>query len=234
MKLHKAFTFALSLAGLCAVFAGDAPHNAIAAQVSKVSDAAAVAEVRKSFTIGGKPIPPEIFRDFGDGDIADSGAIWITVDAAAAIGSNLYFDDVKRTGSYVSQTKRGPNNVIQETTDYTFYGTTQNGLIVVIASYNSGGTGIFYTLHLVDVAAARGIDLDGKRYRRIDLSNVRSVILGDRWEGNRRSWATKSTSSPAEKGRPTVARNRRRRSRQHDPERAARRPGVMASVRTAQ
>jgi hypothetical protein len=31
-------------------------------------------------------IPPEIFRDFGDGDSADSASIWVTVDVKAAIG----------------------------------------------------------------------------------------------------------------------------------------------------
>jgi hypothetical protein len=35
-------------------------------------------EVRKTFTVGGKRIPTEIFRDFGDGDLADSGSIWVT------------------------------------------------------------------------------------------------------------------------------------------------------------
>jgi hypothetical protein len=150
---------------------------------SQAAATAAVAEVRKSFTIHGKPIPPEILRDMGDGDIADSGSIWIAVDAAAAIGSNLYFDDIKQDGSYVTQTKRGPNNVVLEQTSYSFWGTTQNGLIVLITDFNSGGTGVFYTLHLVDVAAARGFDLDGKLYWRVDLTTVRSVILGDRWEG---------------------------------------------------
>lgn len=182
MRTFRRIFLATFVALLCCC-GSRAPSLAQAAAAVSASDAAAVAEVRKSFTIGGKPIPPEIFRDFGDGDIADSGAIWITVDAAAAIGSNLYFDEIKQNGGTVSQTKRGPNNVVQETTDYSFYGTTQNGLMVVIASYNSGGTGIFYTLHIVDVAAARGLDLDGKPYRRIDLTNVRSVILGDRWEG---------------------------------------------------
>ena len=56
-------------------------------------------------------------------------------------------------------------------------------MIVVIASYSGGGSGIFYTLHFVDVAAARGYDIEGKVYQRINLTNVRSVILGDRWEG---------------------------------------------------
>jgi hypothetical protein len=33
--------------------------------------AALIAEVRRAFTLNGKQIPPEIFRDFGDGDLAD-------------------------------------------------------------------------------------------------------------------------------------------------------------------
>jgi len=60
------------------------------------TSASLIAEVRRTFTVGGKPIPPEIFRDFGDGDLADSGSIWVTVDVNAASGSNLYFDDVKQ------------------------------------------------------------------------------------------------------------------------------------------
>jgi hypothetical protein len=37
------------------------------------STASLIAEVRRTFTIDGKPIPPEIFRDFGDGDLAIPG-----------------------------------------------------------------------------------------------------------------------------------------------------------------
>jgi hypothetical protein len=60
----------------------DAPRMANAADQpgssAASSSAALLAEVRKSFTVKGQPIPPEIFRDFGDGDLADSGAIWVT------------------------------------------------------------------------------------------------------------------------------------------------------------
>src|SRR5581483_1343573 len=35
-----------------------------------------------------------------------------------------------------------------------------------------------------DVAAATAFDDDGKRYQRINLTVLRSVILGDRWEGD--------------------------------------------------
>jgi hypothetical protein len=39
--------------------------------------AALVPEVHRAFTLNGNQIPPEIFRDFGDGDLADSGTIWV-------------------------------------------------------------------------------------------------------------------------------------------------------------
>jgi hypothetical protein len=57
--------------------------------------------VRKSFTIGGKPIPPEIFADFGDAMSADNWPIVVTIDANAAIDSNRYFDPIKTNGQWV-------------------------------------------------------------------------------------------------------------------------------------
>lgn len=54
---------------------------------------------------------------------------------------------------------------------------------MVVASYNGGGSGTFHTLHILDVAAATAFDNDGKRYPRVNLTNIRSVALGDRWEG---------------------------------------------------
>jgi hypothetical protein len=168
---------ALATLWLIAPAAADpAPQNAAAA-------AALVAEVKRAFTLNGKPIPPEILRDMGDGDIADSGSIWVTVDAAAAIGSNLYYDDIKQEHGWVTQKKANPSINGFEVSDYHFEGATNNGLLVLIASYNGGGSGTFYTLHILDVAAARAFDSEGKIYQRINLTAVRSLILGDRWDG---------------------------------------------------
>jgi hypothetical protein len=136
-------------------------------------------EVRHSFTLNGKPIPPEIFRDFGDGDLADSGSIWVTVDVKAAIGSNLYFDDIKQNGSWINQKKATSN----EETGYTHFGTTENRLLVVLSAFSGGGSGNFIFLHILDVAAAPAFDFDGKIYERINLTNLRSIPLGDRWDG---------------------------------------------------
>jgi len=54
----------------------------------------------------------------------------------------------------------------------------------VLTSWSGGGTGVFYTLHIVDAAWANAFDEDGARYRRLVLTPVRSVILGDRWQGD--------------------------------------------------
>jgi hypothetical protein len=148
------------------------------------STPAMLAEVRHTFTLHGQPIPPEIFRDFGDGNIADSGSIWVTVDIEAATGSNLYFDTIKKEHGWVSQAKTNQSPNGSEETAYKYVGATGNGLLVAIASYNGGGSGNFYALHILDLAAGQGFDSDGKIYRRINLTVVRSVILGDRWNGD--------------------------------------------------
>ena len=93
------------------------------------STASLIAEVRRTFTIDGKPIPPEIFRDFGDGDLADSGPIWVTVDVKASIGSNLYFDDIKQDGRWINQRKTNSKGEMLEETGYAYYGATQNSLL---------------------------------------------------------------------------------------------------------
>ena len=64
-------------------------------------------EVRKSFTIGGKPIPSEIFADFGDAMLSDSRPIVVAIDANAAIDSNRYADPIKTNGGWVEQMKPG-------------------------------------------------------------------------------------------------------------------------------
>jgi hypothetical protein len=124
-------SFAALLLGICCGTPSLAKRDIPAAQPDAAT-AALVAEVRRSFTVHGKPIPPEIFRDFGDGDMADSGRIWVTVDVAAATGSNLYYDPIKQDGGFVAQTKTDPQTNAWEPTSYDFIGSTDNGLLVVV------------------------------------------------------------------------------------------------------
>jgi hypothetical protein len=191
-----------------------AKRAAVQASQPDAATAAIVVEVRRSFTVHGKPIPPEIFRDFGDGDMADSGSIWVTVDVAAATGSNLYYDPIKQDGRFVAQTKTDPKTNTWERTSYDFIGSTDNGLLVVVAGYSGGGSGEFMTLHILDLAAVRAFkDGDGKTadtHWRVNLTVVRSVALGDRWDGGidikkNAIVVTTAHSGPADdKGRPPL------------------------------
>ena len=142
-------------------------------------------EVRKSFTIGGKPIPPEIFADFGDAMMSDSRPIVVTIDANAAIDSNRYADPIKTNGRWVEQVKPGSGSFNgPETMSYEYRGVTSNGLLVVLTAYSGGGSGTFTYLHILDAASNRAFDEDGSSYSRLDLTLERTYILGDRWEGD--------------------------------------------------
>jgi hypothetical protein len=142
-------------------------------------------EVRKSFTIGDKPIPPEIFADFGDAMMSDNRPIVVTIDANSAIESNRYADLIKTNGLWVEQVKPGSGSFNgPETMSYEYRGATANGLLVFLAAYSGGGSGTFYYLHILDAASVRAFDEDGSTYSRLNLTLVRTYILGDRWQGD--------------------------------------------------
>lgn len=170
----------LAFGALATLAAARAPS--IAAEASEA--AGLIAEVRKSFTLRGKPIPPEIFRDFGDGNLADSGSIWTSVDLDAAVGSNQYFDAIRQNGAWVTQGRAAAKGNEAEETAYRYIGVTKSGLLVVVATYNGGGSGVFTNLHLLDLAPTRAFDDEGKITTRITLTNLRSAALGDRWDGD--------------------------------------------------
>ncbi len=142
-------------------------------------------EARKTFTVGGKPIPPEIFADFGDAMLSDSRPIVVTIDADAAIDSNRYADPIIANGRWIEQAKPGSGSFNgPETTAYQFLGATASGLLVVLATYSGGGSGTFTYLHLLDAASVRAFEEDGSTYSRLNLTLIRTLILGDRWQGN--------------------------------------------------
>ena len=168
MEPNSRLLSALVAIGLIAGASSLADAAAQEAVPAAASTPALLAEVRHTFTLHRKPISPEIFRDFGDGNIAILGSIWVTVDIEAATGSNLYFDTIKKEHGWVSQAKANQSLNDSEEPDCKYVGLTGNGLLVAIASYNGGGSGTFYTLHILDLAAAQGFYSDGKIYRRIN------------------------------------------------------------------
>ena len=86
-------------------------------------------ELRRSFTLDGKPVPPDVFRDFGDADLGDSLPAVVTIDVKAAINSNRYGFPIARRGGLVTQSRPaiGSLNGAEET-GYRYVGATKNGL----------------------------------------------------------------------------------------------------------
>ena len=133
----------------------------------------------------GKPIPSEIFADFGDAMMSDNRPSVVTIDANAAIDSNRYADPIKTNGRWVEQIKLGSGSFNgPETMSYEFRGATANGMLVFLAAWSGGGSGTFYYLHILDAASNRASDEDGSTYSRLDLTLVRTYVLGDRWQGD--------------------------------------------------
>lgn len=176
----RRIAFALSVTMALAV-----PAHSSSTKVN-ISTKANIDELRHSFTLDHKPIPPEVLGDLGDSNIADSRSIRVTIDLIAAMGSNLYADETKATpNGWVSQKKvvpSVPENLTEELS-YEFNGVTSNGLLVVTAVYSGGGSGRFFTLNLLDAAQGRGFDDEGGPYDRLNLTIIRSIALGDRWDG---------------------------------------------------
>ena len=170
-----------TLLAACCALACLAAGGAGAAEANEA--AGLMAEIRKTFTLRGKPIPPEIFRDFGDGNLAESNSIWTSVDLDAAVGSNQYFDAINKSGAWLVQGRAARNGNDAERTAYRYIGATNNGLLVAIATFNGGGTGVFTTLHILDLAFFFNDTATTEIYTRLSLTNLRSIALGDRWDG---------------------------------------------------
>jgi hypothetical protein len=85
-------------------------------------------ELRRSFALDGKPVPPEVFRDFGDADLGDSLPSVVTIDVEAAINSNRYGYPITRRGDWVTQSRPAVGSLNgAEETGYRFIGATRSG-----------------------------------------------------------------------------------------------------------
>jgi hypothetical protein len=82
-----------------------------------------------------------------------------------------------KNGSWIDQKKART----AEETACTHIGTTENGLLVVVAAFSGGGSGDFTFLHILDVTAAHGFNFDGKIYERINLSSRGQWVTEKQW-----------------------------------------------------
>ena len=139
---------------------------------------ARLAEVEKSFKYKGKPIHPGILEEF-EGYMSDKGfPLSVSMDLAAAAGSNEYFDgDIKqrKPGIYVVEHGEGKGYF-----GYEWCGSMADGTQVVSTFSNGGGSGVFKTLYFLHCSVEKGFEENGTPYGRLLITATRWFPLGDR------------------------------------------------------
>lgn len=139
-------------------------------------------EANENFTHKGELIHPGLIQEFS-GWISDSWMpITVTVDIAAASGSNEYFDDdveFKGDGSIFFQ-KKGQREYFY----YKWLGRLRNGLHVLETGEGGGGSGIFKNIYFIKFDIGKGYTPEGKEYDRLLMTAVRNYMLGDRDDGD--------------------------------------------------
>ncbi len=159
-------------------------------------------EIDKSFTYKGKPIHPGIIHEF-EGYLSDSGApLSVSIDLAAASGSNQYFD------GNVEQLKQGFYSVKDSSgqgySGYHWLGKLADGTHVVSAYSNGGGSGVFEHLYFLQFTAGRGYGPDGTPYDRLVMTAIRWYPLGDRSRARVQVLSDKVVITNLPDGRPPV------------------------------
>ena len=161
---------------------------------SAVAEDTAQAElesVNQSFSIKGRPVHPNVLRDLQP-LLSDNLPYVVAIDLAASAGSNKYFDgEVNSSGDRWVFVEQDGGRF-----SYLWRGRLDNGLHIVQTAGSADGTGEFYTLHFLGVALMPAFDGEGNAYRRVALSTVRQVPLGDRWRGTIELNGNQVTVSP--------------------------------------
>ncbi len=145
-------------------------------------------EVNRTFTYRGHPIHPKLIYRFLPW-MSDSVPIVLSVDLAAADGSNEYFADDVKPLTTAKNSYRVDGKVIGDDTpgayfSYQWLGSPAPGVHALRTSFCGGGSGVFEDLLVLRRSTSKGVDLEGKTYDRIVLTFERLVSLGDRWDGS--------------------------------------------------
>src|SRR5579875_710132 len=82
---------------------GETSIRAVRAESGTAAGDALLNEIRHSFTLHGRPVPPLLFRNLGDGDLADARAVFDSADLVAAVASDLYATETRQLAGWTVQ-----------------------------------------------------------------------------------------------------------------------------------
>lgn len=136
----------------------------------------ALEEAEKRFTYREEPIHPDLVKEF-QGWASDHGPITITVDVAAAFGTNEYGAASEVRDGWVRSVEE------QEYFEYRRLGVLADGTHVLRTAHWSGGSGVFMDLYFVRFSSDDPDRLEGQSRERLLMTVVGHYSLGDRDDG---------------------------------------------------
>lgn len=151
----------------------------------------ALAEARKSFTVGDRPIHPGMIHEFNTW-FEDNGPVTVAVEIFPARGPARYMRAIARErGGWTECSVKSlwPHcwesapTINEPMFGYRRLGVLADGTQVLRTYYCSGGSGIFMDLVFVRFAAERAYDGRMRPYARVVMSCPGVYDLGDRDDG---------------------------------------------------
>lgn len=140
-------------------------------------------ELNRSFTYQGKPIHPRAIQDLVAW-VSDALPGPVAVDVEGAYRNNRYFGDyeLKKDGLVFIDLSQNPLDQ-EGSFAYERLGKLANGLHVLRTFANSGGTGVFQSLLLVECLIDFEYKNDGSRRSLLVIKRRGEFALGDRYSG---------------------------------------------------
>ena len=162
------------LASLIAFFSVYTPSAYAVPPLAPAKAAEAKAEAA-SFKFRGAWISPKIIQAFLPPASDPALPTVISIDVAAATGTNRFFGEISVKDGRVFVTESDESTIA-----YEWKGRTKNGKHLLVIRETSDGTMVPTNLGIFRIRQDQGLSAEGKKYGRVLLELDRLIVLGDR------------------------------------------------------
>jgi hypothetical protein len=143
-------------------------------------------EANSKFTYKGKPIHPDLVKEFSNWLSDNRPPVVTTVDVSSAFDTNKYQQSaVQKRGDwwFVEHEEMDGDIKEYESFDYHWLGRMASNVHVVEIGASGGGSGFFMDLMFIRFSEGE-IAWEGKKEKQLLMSVVGTYSLGDRYDGD--------------------------------------------------
>ena len=158
----------------------------------------ALREIDNSFTYNGKPIHPDLIKEFEIWLSDNCPPVTVSVDVVAAFRARNEYDYSRVTvdGSRVRAVSGDPED--HGYYEYEHLGVLRSGMHVIKTYDCGGGSGVFTSLFVVKFTTDKAYQRDGSEYTRLLMTVIREYPLGSSGGGEIRIDGDRVIIGPSE------------------------------------